>query len=278
VKRLLSGQRPGGGFGVHPYQKWTGAHWRLVSLAELAIPEQDPRALKAADDVLGWLLSDGHRSGIKTINGRVRRHASQEGNALAACSRIGLAGDPRVRRLAISLIAWQWPDGGWNCDARETAHHSSFYESLSPLWGLIEYHRATGDRRTLAAARRAAELILKHRVFRSDRDGRIINKAWLTLHYPLYWHYDILQALLVLSRLGPLNDPRAMESLDILEARRRRDGRWQPGAYFWSLPEKNRSGMEIVDWGRGGPNEMLTLNGLRVLKAAGRFHAAAASR
>jgi hypothetical protein len=32
VAALLSGQQPGGGFGVHPYRKWTGAHWRLISL------------------------------------------------------------------------------------------------------------------------------------------------------------------------------------------------------------------------------------------------------
>jgi hypothetical protein len=38
VKKLLSGQRADGGFGVHPYQKWTGAHWRLVSHVELGIP------------------------------------------------------------------------------------------------------------------------------------------------------------------------------------------------------------------------------------------------
>jgi hypothetical protein len=35
---LLSGQHADGGFGVHPYRKWTGAHWRLISLVELAIP------------------------------------------------------------------------------------------------------------------------------------------------------------------------------------------------------------------------------------------------
>ncbi len=28
---------------------------------------------------------------------------------------------------------------------------------------------------------------------------------------------------------------------------------------------------EVVDWGRRGPNAMITLNGLRVLKAAGRL-------
>src|SRR3989442_13864025 len=35
---LLSGQRTDGGFGVHPYQNGTGAHWRLLSLVELLIP------------------------------------------------------------------------------------------------------------------------------------------------------------------------------------------------------------------------------------------------
>lgn len=28
---------------------------------------------------------------------------------------------------------------------------------------------------------------------------------------------------------------------------------------------------ELADWGRGGPNEMITLNALRALKAAGRL-------
>jgi len=28
--------------------------------------------------------------------------------------------------------------------------------------------------------------------------------------------------------------------------------------------------LEVVDWGRDGPNEMITLNALRCLRAAGR--------
>ena len=61
VTALLSGQQPDGGFGVHPYRKWTGAHWRLVSLAELAIPPREPRAAAAAGHVLAWLASPGRR-------------------------------------------------------------------------------------------------------------------------------------------------------------------------------------------------------------------------
>src|SRR5262245_50970877 len=42
VRALLEGQQKDGGFGCHPYQKWTGAHWRLVSLVELGLPARDP--------------------------------------------------------------------------------------------------------------------------------------------------------------------------------------------------------------------------------------------
>ncbi len=213
VKTLLAGQHIGkqksrdsfgihpGGFGVHPYKKWDGAHWRLVSLVELGIPAHEPRAVAAADQVLQWLTSEFHRSKIKAIDGRVRRCGSQEGNALAVCSRLGLTDDPRVQYLARSLIAWQWPDGGWNCDKRPSANHSSFYESLSPMWGLIEYHKATGDEAALQAAQRTAEMFLSHRLFRSTTTGEVIDPEWLKLHYPLYWHYDVLQALVILGRM-----------------------------------------------------------------------------
>src|SRR5262245_33381284 len=75
VRTLLDGP-----LDVHPYRKWEGAHWRLVSLAELELPPGEPRALAAADAVLGWLTGEGHRRAITTINGLVRRCGSQEGN------------------------------------------------------------------------------------------------------------------------------------------------------------------------------------------------------
>ncbi|MGH9053445.1 MAG: hypothetical protein ACRDWX_10585 [Acidimicrobiia bacterium] len=269
VATLLAGQRPEGGFGMHPYRKWTGAHWRLVSLVELAVPEGEPRSVRAAQPVLEWLTSDRHRSAIPTIDGLVRRCASQEGNALAVCSRLGLAGDRRVQLLAESLVEWQWPDGGWNCDVRASGRRSSFHESLPACWGLIEYGRATGEPRAVEAARRTAQLFLEHRLFRSLSTGQVVHRSWLALHYPPYWHYDLLQALLVLSRMGLAGDPGAAEALEVLERRRLRDGRWRPGGYWWSPPGSVGGNVEVVDWGRSGPNEMITLNALRVLKSAG---------
>jgi len=289
VKTLLSGQQADGGFGAHPYQKWTGAHWRLISLVELGISPGFRPAVKATNLVLKWLLGEAHLSNVPKINGRYRRCASQEGNALAVCSRLGLAEDPRVVKLAESLVEWQWPDGGWNCDRKEDAHHSSFNESLSTLWGLVEYYGATGDKDFLKTAEKAAEFFLKHRLFRSCRTGlerqpetfhsktfRVVH-LFTQLHYPLYWHCDILQELMILSRAGKIDDPRTKEALDIVEKKRGPDGLWHADDYYWSMRRtpstKTKvlvSNIEVVDWGRKGPNKMITLNALRTLKAARR--------
>jgi hypothetical protein len=264
VTALLDGQRPDGGFGGHPYSKWTGAHWRLISLVELGVPQGEPRCVAAADRVLAWLTSSQHRRSTAVIDGRTRRCASQEGAALAVCSRLGLAEDHRVQLLARSLVEWQWPDGGWNCDRLASGHRSSFHESLLPMWGLHEYAVATGDEPATAAADRTAELLLGHRVFRSTKTGQPINRDWLTLHYPAYWHYDVLQALSILQRMGKATDPRADDAREVLVRRRQPDGRWRPGAYWWR-PQASGKGNEVVDWGRSGPNEMITLTALRVL-------------
>lgn len=271
VAALFAGQSEDGGFGVHPYKKWMGAHWRLVSLVELGVPSGEPRAVRSAGTVLDWLTGDEHRSHIITVDGLTRRCASQEGNALAVCSRLGLAEDPRTRLLADSLIEWQWPDGGWNCDVGATGRRSSFHETLPPAWGLHEYAAVTGDAAAAAAARRAAELFLEHRLFRALETGEVIHRSWIALHYPPYWHYDILQALLVLTRLGLIDDLRCEDAFEVLERRRLADGRWRPGGYWWYEPEKSTGRVDVVDWGRSAPNEMITLNALRVMASAGRL-------
>jgi hypothetical protein len=271
VRALLDGQKPDAGFGVHPYAKWVGAHWRLVSLVELGIPARDRLARAAYEDVLRWLHGGEHAASLREVAGRWRCHASQEGNALAVGARLGLARDARVVALAERLLAWQWPDGGWNCDSRPPATHSSFHESLATLWGVAEYARATGSRRARSAASRAAEFLLRHRLFRSESSGAVIHRDFVRPHWPPYWHYDLFRALAVLARLDPrlVRDPRAAEAVEIVAAARDRDGRWRAGARYWRIPSE-RAGRppEAVDWGTRGPSKHVTLNALRVLRSA----------
>jgi hypothetical protein len=268
VRELLAGQQSDGGFGGHPYAKWGGAHWRLVTLVELAVPAREPRALLALDTVLEWVTGASHRRNVPLIDQLPRRCASQEGNALAVACRLGRGEDPRVELLARSLIGWQWPDGGWNCDRRPGARHSSFNESLATMWGLHEYSVAARDEPARQAAARTAELLLEHRIFRSHRSGEPIHPSVLETHWPPYWHYDLLQALVILSRMGSARDARTDDAVAMLRQQQRADGRWRAGRRWWSAPGGKGSGREVVDWSKDdAANRMVTLNALRVLAA-----------
>lgn len=272
---LLAGQQADGGFGVHPYHKWTGAHWRLVSLVELEAPSGEPRLEAALETVLDWLADPRHPgTSRRRSDGVILSHASMEGNALAVACRLGHGDDPRAHRLADRMIAWQWPDGGWNCNARASGRRSSFHETHSAMWGLSEYATATGSQAAGSAANRAAELFLEHRLYRRHGSGGPIHPQWIKPRYPPFWHYDIGQALHLLRRMGRVTDERASDAIDVLLERRRPDGTWASSGYWWRPPGTGGASVEVADWGRGSPSPMLTLNALRVLKAAGRWPAA----
>ncbi len=269
VSALLAGQREDGSFGSHPYAKWTGAHWRLAALMDLGAPADTPGLVEAHDTVLRW-LGPAHVKAVRSIDGRARRCGSQEGNALAVGVWLGRARDPRVVELATNLVRWQWPDGGWNCDIRPEANHSSFNESWLPLLALARFADATGDADARNSADRAAGFFLRHDVVFSERTGDLAHPSLAKLHYPPYWHYDLLVGLRALGEAGHLRDRRASRALDLLEERRRPDGTWHSGGRWWR-PE-GRSSRAVVEWG-SGRSEPITLAGLAVLKAAGRWTA-----
>jgi hypothetical protein len=265
----------------HPYSKWVGAHWRLVSLMDLGAPPDLPGMSEAMDTVLRWLTGRGEKPRpLKgpVINGLHRRCASQEGNGLAVAVHLGLADDPRIRLLVESLLDWQWPDGGWNCDRHADAHHSSANETFAPLRGLAAFARRASDRglaeAARAAAERTAEFFLRHRVAFAERTGEPMHPRVVELHYPPYWHYDFVVGLRTLAESGHIADPRTSDALDLLQSRRRPDGAWAADVAWYGRPGSAARLVEVADWTagvRGGPSEALTLSALLVLKAAGRL-------
>ena len=99
IRNLLSGQKEDGGFGKDPYRKWDGAHWRLVSLVNLAIPPNDSQALKVAENVLDWIYLHASRGRFPVREGRPRMHASVYANPVGACSYLGMGKDRRIEFL-----------------------------------------------------------------------------------------------------------------------------------------------------------------------------------
>lgn len=233
---------------AHPYAKWTGTHWRLVEIADAAVPVSKERLDPGVSAELAWLLPGLEPNRVPRLKGLARRHASMEGNARYALCRLGYVRDPRTRQLVDALLDWQWPDGGWNCDRHPDASRSSYHESAIPALGLATYAHLAGDADARAAAERTAELLLEHRLFRSRSTGEPIHPSWTVLHYPAYWHYDILQGLRLLLALKRVDDVRAADALEVLERARRSDGRFsgrrwsssrQPAAVNWGARHEN---------------------------------------
>jgi hypothetical protein len=247
---------------VRPYTKFWGTHWRLVELADLGIPIPAARLQAGIDQEVTWLSPKPYNPVSRSGSGLPRSHASMEGNAVYAFSRLGFAHHPSTRRMVEALLAWQWPDGGWNCDRRRTAHRSSFHESVTPALGLAAYARETGDAAARAAAVRTAELLLEHRLFRVHGRGEPVHPSWVKLHYPPYWHYDVLQGLRLLHAVDRLNDDRAGDALGLLEGCRRRDGTFSGSR--WSSARQPA----VLD--RDTYHGMLTRRAQEILEASGR--------
>ena len=74
----------------------------------------------------------------------------------------------------------------------------------------------------------------------------------------------------MLRAIGMLDDPRATDALDLLASVQLPDGRFQADRAWWQPPTRATSAVDVVDWGRGRPSEVLTLHALSVLAAAGR--------
>ena len=273
VRTLLSERDDTGQIPLHPYAKWRGAHWVLACLADLGYPPGDTSLQPMIDQVFAWLLSRQHTQSIKTINGRVRRCASMEGNALYASLCLGLA-DERSEELAARLVRWQWLDGGWNCDKRLEAQNSSYHESLIPMRALIRYARVSGDTPARSAVERAAEMFLKRHLFKRQRDGLPIFEDIIMLHYPCYWHYEFLFSLKVLAEGGWIGDPRCAEALDLLESKRLKDAGFPAEKKYYRTSPSATTGRSLVSWGPTGNkrmNEYVTVDALFVLESARRL-------
>jgi hypothetical protein len=256
------------------YKKWEGIHWVLADLADIGYPPGDQTLLPSIQLELNWLLSEKRWSTKKTINGRKRFCASQEGNGLFSIISLGLADCvwEECSILADRLTQYQWDDGGWNCDVKPKAINSSYHESLIPLRALNAFERKTKDTRARKAIDRATELFLKRKFYKKMNTKKIINSKWTKLSYPPYWMYNFLFGLKVIAECGKLKDPRCEDALDLLESKQLPEGGFPAEQKNYVRNQKSR--YSPVDWGetkKSKMNEWVTIDALYILKEADRL-------
>jgi hypothetical protein len=169
-----------------------------------------------------------------------------------------------VDAIVENVLAEMMADGAWNCrkHSRPRPKHSSFHTTLNVLDGVrdtLEFRPGFYQSDLLRAEQSALELLLQHKLFRSDKSGEIINPKFTLFSYPHYWHYDVLRGLSYWARANAPRDPRLQDAIDLLQQRRREDGTWPVQNKYTGQVFFN---MEKV----GGPSRWNTLRALRILR------------
>lgn len=269
---LLSPRATDGRLTFSAYSKWRGAFWVLLQLVDLGYPSGDSNLAPLFDQCFEWLLDPDRLKRIPLIDGRYRRCALQEAGTVFSAVRLGHM-DGRVEQLVELLLKWQWPDGGWNCDKKPKAHHSSFHESLIPLRGMNAYARASGDPKVQKSVERVAEMFLSHRLYKHSLNGEVIADVFTRFAFPPYWHYDVLTGLIGMEEAGFLADPRCKDGLDLLESKRLPECGFAAEAKYFVTNLNAPSIVSPINWGTANPkkqDDFITVRALGILKKAGR--------
>jgi hypothetical protein len=226
----------------------------LLLLRRLGIPPRNPGARRGCRTLWERIIVDG---GVTWENTTVMPDVCVNAMFLA----LDYYFDNRDTRRE-DAIAWmldeQLDDGGWNCQAnRSGADHSSYHTTISVLEALAEI-----DDPTLApAAERGREFLLAHRLYKSHRTGEVSHPSFTKFSFPPRWHYDVLRGLDYFQSVGARHDQRLDDALELLVAKRRKDGKW---------PVQNKhAGLVWFDMETGRqPSRWNTLRALRVLRWA----------
>ena len=255
-KRLLNQQDEGGTWGRGLYgPKWTSTTYTLLLLRRLGLPPSNSQAITGCRR----LLDDGDwiNGGVSLFRGLQLAEKCVNGMVLSLVSYFDVS-DSRADAIAGMLRVGRLPDGGWNCEDRRGATHSSFHTTISVLEGLLEWKRRTGRSDVDGAIASGQEFMLDHQMHRSHRSGEVINQAWSTFHFPPRWHYDVLRGLDHLQDAGASTDDRAADAVELVRSKRRKDGRWSKGSQY--------SGRVYFIFEPGSvPGRWNTLRALRVL-------------
>ena len=259
-KRFMEAQNPNGHWGMRFYQpKWISTHYTLLDLRLIEI-----NTTLSITKIINVIINEnkGTDGGINPGAALAQSDVCINGMFINYACFFGVD-ENALRPVVDCVISQQMPDGGFNCMSnRSGAVHSSLHSTLSVLEGITEYLKQGYTYRAEELAEiipQAVEFMLAHRLYKSDKTGKIIKKSFTMLSYPARWYYDILRALDYLRYAQIPYDPRMRDALDLLTKKRNKDGTWNVQAKH---PGQVHFDMEQT----GAPSRWNTLRALRVLK------------
>lgn len=262
--QFMSMQKSDGHWGQKFYfPKWISTHYTLLDIRNLCPSPNIPEITRIID---GVALYEKSKDGGIALSGETQ-YSDVCVNAMFLNYASYFCTEEELVTSIVDMILGEYmKDGGFNCRSnRSGAKHSSLHTTLSVLEGFTEYEKNGYQYRIKEvqhAIQTSVEFILLHRLFLSDRTGKIIDQRFLRLSYPWRWRFDILRALDYFQYAKvPWND-RMQPAMDILMKKRNKDGTWNVQA---KLPGELHFEMEKA----GKPSRWNTLRALRVLNHFG---------
>jgi hypothetical protein len=255
--------------------KFSATVWQLMVLAEMGV-QRNPWIESAVERVFQQHLMD---------DGSFDHEACFTGHMLRTLAVLGYGDDSRVQKALDWLPEQQLEDGGWNCDhPKYNPKHSSFMSTICPLWAYSELPRSRLTRNLKRSLERGAEFLLQHRVYKSDRDWRpmelhrkrpgpddpLFTPGLITrFHFPMYYYYDALHGLRVLTGLGYGDDERISDAIHLMLSKKTPEGRWLlEGDWVRERNDDRRRTLLTIEQLQE-PSKWVTLNCYRVLSRTG---------
>ncbi len=217
--------------------KFTATVWPLILLGEMGMPP-DPRIKTACErffdlhqmdnGAFSWVSNQEKRRG----EWKMEEEPCLTGNMIRTLIVFGYGQDPRVKRAIEWMPENQQEDGGWNCDyPHRKVRHSSFMSTIEPLWAYSEIPRSGWTRKMKRSIERGAEFLLMHHIYKSDHHDWRPTALWgeqhfTKFHFPMYYYYDALHSLRVLTNLGYGDDERARDAAHLVLSKRTPEGKW----------------------------------------------------
>lgn len=300
-KRIMSGQSKDGYWPrkeTCDTPRFKGALWALTHLGEMAVVP-DPRIKRECERFL-----DLHQAENGAFTYRSKLSGEEPypepcltGNMARTLIVLGYNDDARVKKAIDWLPSAQLEDGGWNCDYPEfegkTVRHSSFMSTIEPLWAYSEIPKQRWTRNMKRSIERSAEFLLMHRLYKADHhEWNPMNHTFTTLHFPMYFFYDVLHGLRILTKLGYADDERLKDAVHLILSKRRPDGKWVLESDWFNRPSETtrwlsrkpgeKPPVATDPWGNsiakatkfdletvGEPSKWITLNCYRALRTTG---------
>jgi hypothetical protein len=252
--------------------KYLSTIWNVQTLADLGVTREHPAMARACELFLDQYARD---DGGFDSPGSESSEICVSGNVTRALLLAGYGDEPKVKGALRSIVAAQFPDGGWHCWPPEAKGRGTIdsWEGLKALSVVPVRDRTPEMKKAIA---RGAEFFLDRRVY---REGGARYPPWERFHFPTHYYYDALVGLDMLTTLGFGADPRLDPALQLLEGKRRRDGTWamdraHPDVGLRAGYPQRRTARPLVVERAGRPSRWITGTALAVQRRAARARAA----